>query len=393
MSKITEELVAPLEQEMIEIRRKIHSEPELSNKEFETTKLITAKLNEYGIEIANIGMKTGVVALLKGARPGKTLAIREDIDALPMPEETGLPFASKFDNICHSCGHDIHTTVLIYCAKVLASIKDELVGSVLFLFQPAEEGGHGARQLIENKYYEVSKPDAHVGLHVAPLCDVGKISIKRGVSGASADGIRIKVIGKGGHGAHPENFVDPIAASAYLITQLQTVISRVAYPLHPGVFTIGSIHGGHAGNIVPDFVEMVGSLRSLDQGSRTKMQDAIDRVIKGCTEAMGCRAEVVWHKGMPPLVNDESICDGVEAAANTVLGPGHVMYKKDPSMGSEDFSELFPAYGPGAQFGLGTANDDPNSRIGIHNSKNIFDERCIKVGASVLVQYARDFLK
>ena len=390
----TMELVRKYTDEMVSIRRHIHENPELSNREYKTTDLIREKLTEYGVEIAEIGLKTGAVGVIRGGKPGKTVAIREDIDALPMAELTGLPFASKTENVCHSCGHDIHTTVLLYCAKVLSEIREELCGNVLLLFQPAEEGGNGAKQMVECKFYEFLKPDVFIGLHVSPDFPAGTIGLKKGPANASCDVFRIKVSGKGGHGAHPENCIDPIAISAYVLTQLQTVISRENHPVYPAVMTIGSIHAGSAPNIIPDYVEMSGTLRSLNPESRQTMQDAIDRIVKSCCEAMRGHGEVDWDKGMPPLVNSDDVIDRVAAAADQVLGAGHAIAVANPSLGSEDFSFMFPAIAPGAQFRLGTANDaDPNTKHGIHNSKNVFDEESIPTGAAVLVQFTRDFLK
>ena len=304
----TMSLTAKYEDEMITIRRHIHRHPELSNKEYKTTEFIREKLTEYGVEIAEIGMKTGVVAVIRGGKPGKTVVIREDIDALPMKELTGLPFASENDGACHSCGHDIHTTVLLYCAKVLSEIREELAGTVMLIFQPAEEH-MGAGELVDCNFTQVAKPDAFIGLHVSPEIDAGSIGLKKGPANASNDFFNIKIKGKGGHGAHPENCIDPVVISGYVITQLQTVISRENYPVYPGVLTIGSIHGGTVNNIIPDYVEMHGTLRSLDPDCRKKMMAAIDRVVKGCAESMRGTAEVEWEIGVPPLVNDDSIIE------------------------------------------------------------------------------------
>lgn len=378
---------------MIAIRRHIHANPELSNAEFKTTELIKEKLTEYGVEIADIGLKTGVLGIIRGGKPGKTVAIREDIDALPMPELTGLPYASTVENVCHSCGHDIHTTVLLCCAKVLSEIKDELAGNVMLIFQPAEEGGGGAQQVADCKFYEVLKPDAFVGLHVSALLDGGQIGVRKGPTSASSDVFTIKVNGKGGHGAHPENCIDPIAIAGYIITQLQTVVSRENHPAYPAVMTIGSIHAGKAYNIVPDFVEMGGTLRSLDPDCRKNMKDAITRIATCCAEGMRGSADVIWESGVPPLVNDGDVVDGIIAAATKIIGEENVVMLPNPSLGSEDFSVLFPEYGPGAQFSVGTGiPGNPDSKIGLHNSKNVFNEESIDVGASVIIQYVRDFL-
>lgn len=390
----TIKLVQQHAEEMIAIRRHLHQNPELSNEEYKTTELIKEKLTEYGVEVVDIGMHTGVLGLLRGSKPGKTVAIREDIDALPMAELADIPYRSTVENVCHSCGHDIHTTVLLSSAKALAQIKDELNGNVLFMFQPAEEKGTGAKQFVEKKFYEVAKPDTFIGLHVSPEYPAGSIGLKKGPANASCDIFYIKVSGKGGHGAHPENCIDPIAISAYVLTQLQTVVSRENHPVYPAVMTVGAIHAGKAPNIIPDYVEMCGTLRSLDFDSRVKMQDAIDRIVKSCCEAMRGHGEVTWEKGMPPLVNNDEVIDGLAVAATETIGADHIITVKNPSLGSEDFSYLFPEFAPGAQFRLGSGNDaDPNTRHGIHNSRNTFDDRCIETGAAVIVQYTRNFLK
>ncbi len=389
----TMDLVLKYVDEMTEIRRHLHRHPELSNQEFETSKFIKEKLIEYGVEVADIGLDTGVVGIIRGAHPGKTVAIREDIDALPVTELTGLPYASENKGVSHACGHDIHTTTLLYTAKGLAEIKDELHGNVMCLFQAAEEKGLGAKALIEHGFAEILKPDAFIGLHVSPEYDVGKIGLKRGPANASNDFFHIKVTGKGGHGAHPENCIDPNMISAYIITQLQTVISRENHPVYPAVMTIGSLHAGQAPNIIPDFVEMSGTLRSLDFDSREKMMEAIGRIAKCTAESLRGSAEIRWEDGMPPLVNDEAIIDGLAKAAAATIGTDNIINVKNPSLGSEDFSCLFPKYAPGAQFRLGSGNNEnPNTRHGLHNAKNVFDDKCLTAGAAVMIQYVRDFL-
>ena len=378
--------------EVVAFRRDLHEHPEASFQEFRTTDQIAKEMDKLGIPYRRFD-PTGLIAEIKGGKPGKTIALRADIDALSITEKTGLPFASKNEGFMHACGHDTHAAMLVGAAKVLMQVKDQLCGTVKLLFQPAEEKGSGAKQLVECGFYNVLKPDVFVGLHVSPEFDAGSIGLKKGPANASCDTFAIKITGKGGHGAHPENCIDPVAISGYVLTQLQTVISRENHPVYPGVMTIGSIHGGKANNVIPDFVEMAGTLRSLNPESRQAMQDAIDRIVKCCAEAMRGHGEVTWEKGMPPLVNDETVIDRLQAAAEKTIGADHVVTIQNPSLGSEDFSYLFPEYGPGAQFSLGCGNDsDPNTRHGLHNSKNVFDEGCLAVGTAVLVQYARDFL-
>lgn len=390
----TMELVSRYAGEMIQIRRQIHENPELSDQEVMTTALIREKLTEYGVEIAEIGLKTGAVGVIRGTKPGKTVAIREDIDALPMEELTGLPFASKNAGVCHSCGHDIHTAVLLFCARVLSELKDELCGNVLLLFQPAEERGSGALQLEACRFYDVLKPDVFIGLHVSPEFDAGTIGLKKGPANASCDTFHITITGKGGHGAHPENCVDPIAISGFVLSQLQTVVSRENHPVYPAVMTVGSIHGGKAPNVIPDSVKMSGTLRSLNQNSRMKMKAAMERIVSGCAASMRGKGEICWEDGLPPLVNDETVIDWTAEAAKKTIGAENIVTIQNPSLGSEDFSCLFPKYAPGAQFRLGSGNhENPDSRHGIHSPKNIFDEKCIPTGAAVLVQFVRDFLE
>lgn len=390
----TENLIKPVVEEMIATRRHLHQHPELSCKEFNTTAFIKARLQEYGVEILDVGMPTGAIAIIRGGKPGKTLAMREDIDALAMQELTGLPFASEADGVCHSCGHDIHCTVLLYCAKILSQIRDELAGNVLLFFQPAEERGLGAMEIIE-KYLskpDTIKPDAFIGLHCSPEFPVGSIGLKKGPANASSDIFSIKINGKGGHGAHPENCIDPVTAAAYVLTQMQTIVSREIHPVYPAVLTVGSIRAGTTFNVVPDYAIMEGTLRTLTPESRKQAQDAIERIVKHGAEAMRATGEVTWTTGMPPLVNDEGIIDRLADAAEKTIGKDHIVDIQYPSLGSDDFSYMFPQFGIGAQFRLGTGNDDPASRHGLHSSKNVFDDRCIETGVTVMVQFVRDLL-
>ena len=390
----TEELIKPAVDEMIENRRHIHQHPELANTEFETTKFVEEKLREYGnIEIADIGMKTGVVALLRGAKPGRTIAIREDMDALPMTEATGLPFASENPGVCHACGHDMHTAILLAAAKVLSGIKDELCGNVLFLFQPAEEGGGGAQQLVDREFYKVAKPDLFIGCHVGPRSPVGQISLIRGAASASSDKFTITVKGKGGHGAHPEVFVDPIVASAYIITALQTVLSRENHPMTPAVMSIGSIHAGKANNVIPEECVMIGTLRNLDPDARENNKKAMERIADETAKAFRCTATLEWAgAGAPVRMHGDEAVDLVYEAAKDVIGVENINWSPNPSMGSEDFGVLFPRFAPGMQFGLGSRTDDERTCIGAHNPRNIFDEGCLPVGLAVIVEAVRKYL-
>lgn len=379
--------------EINSIREYIHENPELSNKEFNTTKFIKEKLIEYGIEIEEIGLKTGVSGILRGKNSGKTVAIREDIDALPMEEETNLPFSSKVKGVCHSCGHDLHIASLLLCAKILASMKDEISGNVRFIFQPAEEIGEGALEMINCGLMDIEpKADCIIGAHTSPDIPVGMIGIKDGAFNASCDTFKIKIIGVGGHGAHPYRCVDPIAITSFLITQLQTIVSRETKAVYPAVITIGMIHGGTAPNIIPSSVEIQGNVRTFNEEERDKILNSIKRISTGVAESMRGKAEVEIFRGIPVLSNDKKLCNLFRKSVEKTLGEDKIFDIELPSPGSDDFAH-FLRFCDGVYFAMGTVNDDPNSKCGLHNPKNIFDEKSSLYGGVVMAQYILDYLK
>ena len=372
----------------IQIRREIHRHPELSFKETNTTELLRRELLNMGAEIVDIGLETGVVADLRGTKKGagKAVAIRADIDALPVQEQTHEPFSSQCDGVSHACGHDTHTAALLLAAKVLSEHRDAFSGTVRLMFQPAEEIGCGARTLIEHGVLDDPKPDYVLGLHTWPDTPAGKVGVRFGASHASSDTIKITVKGKGGHGAHPYRCVDPVVAACFLVTQLQTVISRELAINDGGVLTFGLIQGGTAPNVIPGEVRLEGTLRALDPQKREQMLNSIRRIAHSCCEAMRAQAEVTVVEGMPPLVNDLAVIDLVKRAAVRTLGEENVEELKNASPGSDDFAFYLERV-PGALFRIGTGSDDPATHIGLHNGKNRFDERCIPVGAAVLAEF------
>ena len=379
-------------EEIRAFREELHSFPELGHREHRTSRRIAQMLEGFGIPVLDCGLDTGVAALIEGGKFGKMLAIREDIDALPIAENTGLPFASRHAGISHACGHDIHAASLLGAAKILSQMREELCGSVLLIFQCAEETFDGAASMLQRDLFKNGVPDAVIGFHCAPSLPLGQVGVVSGIYNASCDRITLTVTGKGGHGAHPENFVDPVMISAYVLTQLQTIVSRENHPISSAVLTIGNIQGGKAANIVPDFVEMQGTLRTLTPELRESMKQSVERIVTLGAETLRGKGEITWGDGMPPLVNDDAVIDLVAAAAEKTIGADRIFTFDSPSMGSEDFSCLFPEYAPGAQFRLGSGSSDPNTRHGIHNSKNTFDEDCIAAGTAVLVQFVRDYL-
>lgn len=380
--------ISDLSHEMFGVRQYLHLNPELSGKEFQTTHFIKDKLAEHGIEIEPLFVSTGVSALIRGTRPGPTICIRHDIDALPIREETGLPFMSVCDGISHACGHDIHTTIALYCAILIQEHRGELNGNVRVVFQPSEENGLGAKDMVKAGLMELSpQNDIVVGVHTHPLTSVGDICLRKGPMEAGVDSFEITIAGQGGHGAYPQDCVDPIVVSACLITQLQTIISRENSAVKPAVLTITSIHGGNSFNSIPEEVILKGSLRTFYPESRAHNMDAVRRITRSVCEGMRAVGTVEFNDmNLPPIINDCDTVDKIIRAADEVLGSGHVKELAFPSMGSDDFA-VFMQYSKGAQFFLGTANEDKNSQLGLHKGKNNFDERSIPVGVAVLTRY------
>ena len=382
-------------EEIRSLRHQLHRCPELGHQETETTRRIRAFLEGCdGIEILEHPFPTGLAARIRGGHPGKLLALREDIDALPIVEKTGLPFASLVPGLCHACGHDVHTAALLGCAQLLSRRRAELYGDVLLIFQPGEETFDGAASMLKDGLYRDGVPDAVVGFHCAPDLPLGSMSLRDGISNASCDSIRLEITGRGGHGAHPELCVDPVVLSAGLLMELQTLISRSNNPTDPAVLTFGEIHGGTAPNIIPNTVTLRGTLRTLDNGVRRRHLDAIQRLSAGFCQTFGGRCDATVEVEVPPLVNHPDICRQLRAAGEAVLGAGRVQAGLAPSMGSDDFSCLLEACGGrGAQFQLGTALENlPQSGLGLHVAENIFPDEALVPGMAVLTRFALDYL-
>lgn len=378
----------------IALRRRLHQNPELSLKEFQTTALLRRELEAHGIPILDTGLETGLIAEIQGTKPGpgRTAAVRADIDALPVQEETEEKFSSRTQGVSHACGHDLHMAALLLAAWVLNQRKDTFSGTVRLLFQPAEETCQGAKIMLAHGAMENPRPDIVLGFHTWPDLPAGSIGVRPGPSHASFDFITIKVKGRGGHGAHPYRCVDPIIASAYLLTQLQTVISRELPMTEGGVLTFGMIRGGTAPNVIPSEVELQGTLRALDPQWRTHIVQSVRRIACSCCEAMRASAEVTLTEGLPVLFNTPEIIDGIRSSAGKILGPDRVVEIAAASPGSDDFSRYL-AYAPGALFRMGTGGVDPATHLGLHNGGNRFDEQGIAAGAAVIAQYLLDFLQ
>lgn len=365
--------------EIIEARKHLHINPELSEHEFNTTKFIFNKLQENGISSEIIKSGVGISALIKGEKPGHVIAYRADIDALPMEEKTGLPFESRNKNVAHSCGHDIHTAVLLGTTLVLNKFKEHLNGSVRIIFQSGEENGTGAKAAIDSGVLDNPEVDYIVALHTWPDLPTGTIGLKKGAMMASSSTVGFKIKGKGGHAAHPQKGVDPVIVAAYTMTAIQSILSRNISPLDSAVITFGKLEAGTASNIIPDYAVAQGTVRTLNP----KIDDLIEKRIKDLVsfqaESFGAKGEAEYKKVMPPVINDEHFIDILAASSVGSIGNENIRWLNQPSMGSEDFSYYLEKI-PGALIRLGTHNESEKSRLSLHNSELIFDEESIKTG-------------
>lgn len=374
------QLIKEAEKWSISLRRDFHRWPELGNNEFRTSERIKSELDQLNIKSEKM-LKTGVVGFLENQR-GKTIALRADMDALPIQEAVSFPFASERKGIMHACGHDVHMAVLLGAAMVLSNIKNEINGSVKFIFQPAEETTGGAKRMIKKGCLE-PKTDYILGLHVKPDLPAGTIGIKYDKVHASSDTFQITVKGKTSHGAYPEQGIDSLIASAQIVTGMQSIISRNISPLDSAVITIGSIHGGNAVNLIADTVILEGTIRSLDYHSRELLKTRLKEMSNWTAQAYGVKAEVRFQKGYPTLVNDNRIVDIIRNTAICETAVEKVVKLKDPTMGVEDFSYYLEKV-PGAFFFLGSGYNGKDNE-GLHSERFEVDEKCIGIGIELYV--------
>ena len=368
----TMSLTAKYEDEMIAIRRHIHRHPELSNKEYKTTEFIREKLTEYGVEIAEIGMKTGVVAVIRGGKPGKTVAIREDIDALPMKEETGLPFSS-INGKMHACGHDFHTAAVFGAALLLQERKEELQGTVKILFQPAEESSHGAETVLETGV--LSDVTAIFGLHTAAYLPVGTLGIRAGSVMAAVDRFELNITGTGCHGGHPDEGVDTILVAASVIQAFQSIVGRNLNPFHTGVVSVTRINGGNTWNVIPDKVELEGTVRSMEKDDRIFIERRMREIAEHTAAAYGANAELLWYPGPPATVNEKAWSAFAQKVAEE---SGFEVVPQRNSTGGEDFAFYLEKI-PGCFINVGTGVGYPN-----HHPKFYADEAALTPAAEYL---------
>lgn len=384
-----EALVNQKEAEVIDIRRDIHKHPEVSGKEERTSGVVAEYLEKQGIEVQRCQNSYGVIGRLIGNKPGPTIALRADMDALPIQEKTGLPYASKVDGQMHACGHDIHTAVLMGTAAVLSATKDKLNGNVIFLFQPSEEFfPGGALGLIEEGGIDNPKPDAIFALHTNPI-PVGKIAISPGPVIGSVSSLSLRIFGHGGHFAAPHLAVDPILVSSNVVVALSSMVPRRVNPMEDAVLTFGMIQGGTRDNIIGDMVVLRGNIGSLNESLCVKLMEDLEKTVKGITEGMGATYKLKYIHGYPTVCNDPQQVAYVRDVASRVLGESNVI-PCTPSLGGEDMSYFLRKI-PGALFFLGV--HDPESDqppVSLHDPAFAPDERAITVGMRLMSRLVTD---
>ena len=361
---------------MTAIRRDLHAHPEIGFEEVRTSGVVAEALASYGVEVHRGIGKTGVVGVLRRG-DGLTIGLRADMDALPMEERTNLPYRSTNPNRFHGCGHDGHTTMLLGAARHLASL-DGLRGSVVFVFQPAEEGLGGARAMLGDGLFERFPCDEIYALHNSPYIPAGEVAVWAGPAMAGADFFDVTLRGRGAHGAMPQLSRDPVVAAGALIQALQTIVGRNANPLQALVLSITQAHAGSAYNVIPDEAKLAGTIRAFDDDLRAMARDRLKAVAEGVAQAMGVEAEVEVRDIFTVLENHAEPVGRVASAAARVVGEARVRTKAAPVMGSEDFADMLRAV-PGAYFFLGQANDVP-----LHNPGYLFDDAILPIGASLL---------
>jgi len=390
MSDSIKKKIAGIENEVITLRRDFHQHPELGLKETRTAGIIAGYLEKAGLVVKTGVGRTGVIGLLQGRKPGKTLMIRADMDALPIQEENQVPYRSENDGVMHACGHDGHMAILLGAAQILSVHRSEIPGNIKFVFQPGEEGYDGARLMIEDGVLENPPVDAAIALHLGCKIRTGKIGLRNGATMASSDAFSIRVYGQMGHGAHPENGVDAIYISGHVILSLQSLVSREVSALNPVVVHVGMIKGGTAGNIMADRVTLRTVVRTLDEDLRATIPQRLDRILKGITSAYRGSHEMRYLGGVGPVVNDPVILEMVRSAAEQTVGRENIIIP-EPSMGSDDMARFLERV-PGCYFSLGVGNEEKGYNFPVHHPRFDLDEKGLTIGVETMVRSAFRYL-
>jgi amidohydrolase len=370
--------------DLVRVRRHLHRNPELSLVEHDTAAFVTSELETLDLDDLRTGIgKTGVLGTLRGGRPGPVTLLRADMDALPVTELSANEYASQREGVMHACGHDGHVSILLAAARSLARRRAEVPGTLVFCFQPGEEGYAGNRLMIEDGALEEPHVDRTFALHLYTGLDVGKIGIRDGAFFASSDRFTLHIKGRGGHGAMPHAAVDPVVASAHFVTMLQTIVSREIAPKHPAVFTVGKLTTGTTFNVIPDDAELMGTVRAFDVEVRAGMPERMERLLRGLCEAMRVEYELDYVFAYPPTVNDAAMNDVVRRVAGRELSAGDVIDPHDIVMWAEDMS-FMQEQRPGAYFIVG-ARGGASTSFPHHNARFDIDERALEVGYRMMV--------
>jgi amidohydrolase len=375
---------------LVLLRREIHKYPELGFDEFKTSGLIKAFLEELGLDISSFA-GTGLASTIKGNAGGKTIAIRADIDALPIREENTFEFASRNVGKMHACGHDGHTAIVLGTAYVLSRLKDFLRGNVKLIFQPAEEGLGGAELMINEGVLDNPKVDAIIGAHVSPLINTGFISVRKGPVMAAPTEFEINIIGKSGHAAQPENAVNPITIGAVVVDRFNSMVKYSDDPLKRAVLTVTCFNAGSASNIIPDSVCIKGTIRSFDEEIRNFITGNMEEILKEEVQKAGAAYKFQASNGYPPVINDDILVDIFKNSSEKIITAKNIITSHEPSMLAEDFS-YYSMLVPGTYFHLGCRNQTCSEVINLHSSKFNLDEDCIKIGVELMSQFALDYL-
>jgi hippurate hydrolase len=385
-----------LQEKTVELRRTLHRHPELGLELPRSQEAILDALAGLPLEIHLGKASTSVTAVLRGARPGRAILLRGDMDALPLQEDTGLAFASESDGEMHACGHDTHVAMLASAARLLAAHVAELAGSVVFMFQPGEEGFHGARHMIHEGVLDAagSRVERAFGLHILANSRSGLIETRPGTIMASADSFAVRVTGKGGHGSAPHQAIDPVPAAAAMVGALQTMITRRLSVFEPAVLSVTRIMAGTTTNIIPETAELEGTIRTLSEQTRALVRAELPKVCEAIGAAHGCRVAADVMPGYPVSVNDDAVAQHVLSLAAEVLGAGNAELMADPVMGAEDFSYVLQRV-PGAFAFLGACppDTDPADAAANHSNRVIFDEPAMASGVAMYAAFALDALR
>ena len=379
------------------LRRDFHMHPELGFREIRTGGIVAKELESLGLEVTKGVGKTGVVGLLEGAKPGPTLLLRFDMDALPIIEDTGAEYASQTSGVMHACGHDGHTAIGLTVAKMLHAHRDQLAGTIKFCFQPSEEGNNGeeiggAEMMMRDGVLDHPKVDMTLSLHLWNDKPLGWVHVAKGPVMAGAEQFKIKLIGKGGHGAAPHTTIDPVVAASQVVSAAQSIVSRNADPMGTAVVSFTTIHSGTAFNVIPQEAVLEGTIRTFDLRVRETVLARFDKIVRGVAEAMGCQVEMTVKRLTPALLNADDVTASVQQTVRRVLPDANHVNDPYLPMGAEDMAFMQEKV-PGCYFFVGSANDERDLNYGHHHPKFDFDEEALVHGAALMASAAADILK